>query len=78
MKIMCKDCVHKSVCKHKYAYERTIESLDVKIEMPFDLHLHCTYYQPDIRDYYTVATNTQAGDTSYDVSDSFIDMSKRS
>jgi hypothetical protein len=44
MKILCKDCAHGAVCKHRFSYEQTLESLDAKVETPFTLSLECPYY----------------------------------
>ena len=47
MKILCKSCIHNSVCKHKFNYEQTIETLDTKISTPFTLTLNCPFYKQE-------------------------------
>ena len=47
MTILCKDCAHNSVCKHKFDYKQTIETLNTKIPTPFTLALNCPFYKQE-------------------------------
>ncbi len=47
MTILCKNCTHNSVCKHKFDYEHTIETLDTKVSTPFTLTLNCPFYKQE-------------------------------
>lgn len=54
MKLLCKECTHGSVCKHRYDFERTIENLDAKVPTPFTLEISCPFYSADTQKYYNI------------------------
>jgi hypothetical protein len=71
MKLLCKDCTHGSVCKHRFDFERTLENLDTKVPTPFTLEISCPFYSADTQKYYNIGlsdfcttTNTIATDSS--------------
>ena len=44
MKILCSECTHGDVCKHKATYLKTIDDLKVNVYAPFTLELECPFY----------------------------------
>ena len=57
MKLLCKDCTHGSVCKHRFDFEKTIENLDTKVPTPFSLEISCPFYCIDTQKYYNIGLN---------------------
>ena len=72
MKILCNDCEHAKVCRHRESYLQTIENLDMKIETPFSVTLDCPFHKTKdlswqtINDYnaYLTSTNNITTNTS--------------
>ena len=52
MIILCKDCSHNSVCKHKYDYMKTVEKIKTAVDSPFNLQLNCPFYSKEKSNYY--------------------------
>ena len=52
MRVLCKDCKHGSVCKHRFDYEQTLENLDAKVPTPFTLSLECPFYGAEQKNSY--------------------------
>ena len=52
MIILCKDCSHNNVCKHKYDYMKTVEKVKTAVDSPFNLQLNCPFYSKEKSNYY--------------------------
>ena len=60
MKVLCKECMHKLICKHSEAYYELMSSLDINVAVPFNINIDCAYYSKPAQTYYTLLNDVNS------------------